>query len=599
VHWQLHHQLTTSLVTAGNRVLFVENTGIRSVNLSDINRLSDRISNWKKGVHGFSTVNKNRLTLYSPMLLPFPYSKTALYINQKIFNVSIHRWIKSIGFNNSIVISFLPTPLIQDAIKFINPVLTIYYCANNMADSSESASKVKPYEDYFFKNVDLVITAAHVIQEYAEKFSNNVHYIPPGIDFDKFNKALNINNIPSDIANISSPIIGYIGTLGKVFDQKLVCKLAEKLSGFTIVLIGPEYTDIDLLKSKSNIIFLGVKPHDQLPYYIKEFNVGIVPYLCNDFTKGVYPSKLNEYLAMGIPAVSTNLREVRESASTYGNAAVIAKSDNEFIDSVKSLAFEKNNDKLVQSRINAAKANSWKSRFNNFSSIVQREVEFINNDKQTKNWKEQFNYFFHIQSKRRKLIFAAIFGYLIVFYTPLFWFLGKQLIVNNTIKIADAIVVFSGDGMSSYRNMSYQDRALDAINLYKKGYSDKIFLSSGREQTIADVEIIRLFLASKGVSDSNIYVHEEYPDSTYNNVLMVKDSLEKNDVKSILFLTSPYHSLRSTLTWKKNAPDIEITTPDISNKFDKDIQWGIGLDKIRVVIYEYVAIVHNWIFGRI
>ncbi len=71
VHWQLHHQLTTSFLADGRRVLFVENTGIRSANIGDIRRLSDRISTWTKGVHGFSNVNNEGLTLYSPILLTF------------------------------------------------------------------------------------------------------------------------------------------------------------------------------------------------------------------------------------------------------------------------------------------------------------------------------------------------------------------------------------------------------------------------------------------------------------------------------------------------------------------------------------------------
>ena len=74
-HWQLHHQLATSLVSTGNRVLFIENTGIRSANIGDIGRLGDRISNWRKGEHGFSSIDGNKLTSYSPILLPFPYSR--------------------------------------------------------------------------------------------------------------------------------------------------------------------------------------------------------------------------------------------------------------------------------------------------------------------------------------------------------------------------------------------------------------------------------------------------------------------------------------------------------------------------------------------
>ena len=191
-HWQLHHQLATSLIYTGNRVLFVENTGIRSINIEDIGRLRERISSWKKGIHGFSIIDGDKLTLYSPLLLPFPYSKLSLFFNKKIFNLSILRWIQASNFSNTIIISFLPTPLIQSTINSINPKLSIYYCANNMAESSVSARQVKPYEDLFFKSVDIVFTAAYVLQEYALRFSKKVFYFPPGIDFDKFDILVNI-----------------------------------------------------------------------------------------------------------------------------------------------------------------------------------------------------------------------------------------------------------------------------------------------------------------------------------------------------------------------------------------------------------------------
>ena len=599
-HWQLHHQLVTSLVSAGNKVFFVENTGIRSINIEDIGRLRERISSWKKGIHGFSSIDGEKLTVYSPLILPFPYSKISLFFNKKIFNLSILRWIQASNFSNPIIISFLPTPLIQSTINSLNPKLTIYYCANNMAESSTSASRIRPYEDLFFKNVDIIFTAAHVIQEYARRFSEKVFYFPPGIDFNKFEIASKDNkDIPNDLKNISGPIVGYIGTLGKVLDQGLLCSLADQCSDFTIVFIGPKYTNINALEAKSNVVFLGEKPHDQLPYYIKGFDVGIVPYVCNDFTEGVYPSKLNEYLAMGIPSVSTNLREVRESKEVYGEAVIIANNTEEFIEAVKLLVFEKNNTSLENQRIKVAKANSWESRFNGISNIINEHLVLAESRQIEFNWKKRFNKYFSFGARIRKFIFTIAFSFLVIFYSPLFWFMGEQLIIRDAPEGTDAIVVFSGDGESSYQNLSYQQRALDAVEFYKNGYADRVFLSSGREQTIADVESIKLYLTSRGIPKSSIYILDKYPSSTYQNVTMVKQSLDKRNVNSILFITAPYHSLRSALTWKKNAPNIEIIIPDVTDPISRDIHWGVGFDKVRVITYEYAAIVHNWFTGRI
>jgi len=252
-----------------------------------------------------------------------------------------------------------------------------------------------------------------------------------------------------------------------------------------------------------------------------------------------------------------------------------------------------------EKRIKIAQENSWESRFKGISEIIREEIVSLEKQPIEINWKERFNSYFNLRSKRRKLTFTVMFGLLIIFYSPLFWFMGEQLIVRDSPKKSDAIVVFSGDGEVSYQNLSYQNRALDAIGLYKEGYADKIFLSSGREQTIADVEMIELYLVSKGVPESSIYILEKYPNSTYQNVIMIKESLEKNNIKSILFTTSPYHSRRAVLTWGKNAPNIEVISFNTTNPLNRDVQWNLDSDKIRIIVYEYAAIVHNWVVGRI
>jgi uncharacterized SAM-binding protein YcdF (DUF218 family) len=176
-----------------------------------------------------------------------------------------------------------------------------------------------------------------------------------------------------------------------------------------------------------------------------------------------------------------------------------------------------------------------------------------------------------------------MFGLLIIFYSPLFWFMGEQLIARDSPKKSDAIVVFSGDGEVSYQNLSYQNRALDAVGLYKEGYANKIFLSSGREQTIADVDMIKLYLVSQGVPESSIYILEKYPNSTYQNVIMVKESLEKNNIKSILFTTSPYHSRRAVLTWGKNAPNIEVISFNEKGTLNRSAEWNMNTLQLRII----------------
>mgnify|MGYP002826400800 CR=1 FL=1 len=73
-----------------------------------------------------------------------------------------------------------------------------------------------------------------------------------------------------------------------------------------------------------------------------------------------------------------------------------------------------------------------------------------------------------------------------------------MVVQEQTVK-SSAIVVFSGNGKTGYTNTGYQNRALEAVHLYKKGYADKIILTSGRLQTISEGELISAYLISKGI----------------------------------------------------------------------------------------------------
>ena len=597
-HYQLHHQLTQSLLKEGCDVLFVENTGVRSPQIKDFGRIVDRVKARLRSIHGFKDVDTG-VTVFTPVFIPYPYNKLSILLNTFLISKSIKGWIKAAKFYEPICISFLPTPTVQGIIKAIEPSLKIYYCADDMSRSLANPGKLKKYENRFFKDVDLVFTTSHKMYKKALQFSDSVYNVPAGIDSSKF-PPKNALTIPSDIEEIARPIIGYIGAISDVFDKELIIKLANSLPSVNIVLVGPKYTNTTTLRNIKNIIFLGERPHDLMPNYINSFDIALIPYMVNEATDSVYSCKLNEYLSLGKIVLSTNLQEIKIFNEQNNHLINIGINAEDFIQKAKKLVetLTEDTEENRTMRIKIAKENTWDERFSKIDATISSSLKSKSNNKN--NWKKIL-----IDKYKRsnyllinKLSLFLVF-YFLIFYSPLFWFMGEQLIIKDLPKKSDAIVVFSGDGEVDYRNSSYQKRALDAVRFYKEGYADKIFLSSGREQVIADVEMIRLYLVSKGVPELSIYILEIYPNSTHQNVVMVKENLEKNNVKSILFLTAPYHLRRALLTWKKNAPNIEVTSPNLVNSSYSGMQWGLGLDKMRVIVYEYSAIVHNWLTGRI
>ena len=118
-NWQIHQQLTTSLVESGHRVLFIENTGARGPRFGDFGRIYDRIRNWMKSTRGFFDVREN-LTVFSPIFIPFPYSRFALLANRFFLSRAIEKWMGVGRYQSSVIISFLPTPLAQSLIENID-----------------------------------------------------------------------------------------------------------------------------------------------------------------------------------------------------------------------------------------------------------------------------------------------------------------------------------------------------------------------------------------------------------------------------------------------------------------------------------------------
>jgi len=596
-HWQMHHQLATSLVAEGNRVLFIENTGARGPRLADIGRMRERITNWIKSVRGFREVQPG-LTVFSPLFLPFPYSRIASALNRYSISKSVKQWMRSAHFHNPVIVTFLPTPLAQALIRDVDPALAVYYCVDNMSGSSPDVQQLIPWEEILFREADLVFVTSEAIRERAEKHAQHVFSFPSGVAFAKFAAALEQASIPADLAELSRPIIGYVGALSGVLDQNLLLQMAAEMPNATFALVGPLFADMSALTIAPNIKLFGARDHNEIPAYVKGFDVALIPYLKTPFTDSVYSCKLNEYLAIGVPVVSTDMREVRAFSARYPDTVAIGEDKADFIVKVK-LALDDpriRSQDLADKRIAVARENTWEKRFEGIVEVIDHHL--VIKSQSEVSWKESLTKYYRrsrIRLVRTIAIVCAI--YLLVFNTPLVWFIGDQLVVRHFPRKTDAIVVFSGNGETSYRNDSYQRRALDAVRFYKQGYAPSIYLSSGREQDISEVEVIKLYLQDKGVAQSAIHILNTYPKSTKENVQLVSQQLRNQGAHSILFLTSPYHGRRALWIWRKQAPAIAVYTPPVVDTPPANPQWIASVDQIHIIAYEYAAIAYNWLQG--
>lgn len=597
--WQGHQEIMSALAKNGNRVLFVENTGVRAPGLRDISRIRDRIKNWFKGVKGIRKEDEN-LYVYSPLVLPFPYSWLARWINKHLILSVLERWIKVMDFSDPIVWTFLPTPLTLDIAGNINKKLFIYYCIDNFSASSVSTKKIRRSEAILLKKADLVFVTSGELHKYCSGYSCKVYKFPFGVSFEKFDKIRMERDsiLPGELKDIKAPIIGYVGGVHKWVDQGLIKYLAARHPRYSFVFIGPVQTDVSILIDLKNVYFLGKKKHEDLPFFIKYFDAGIIPYLITEYTKNVYPTKLNEYLALGKPVISTQLPELIEFNREYGNIAGIADNKERFGECIDKVINE-NSPVLAKNRIEAARNNSWESRIEKMSRIIQGEIELKRIDAAEK-WKDRMIGLYRIaRRKTLKLVISGILLYLLLFNTPFLWFLASPLKISEVPQKVDVILVFGGGvGETGSPGKSTIERARYAAELYKQGYADKIIFSSGYTYGYNDAENMRLFAMSMGVPGQDIAL-EQKANSAYENVVFSREILIQNNYKAILLISSPYNMRRAEMVFNKIGRDINVIHTPVNNNQFYDRNEGVRLEQIKAIMHEYLGIVYYWIKGYI
>ena len=596
--WQGHQEIMSTLASNGNRVLFIENTGVRVPGIRDFPRIKNRIKNWFKGVKGIRRETDN-LYVFSPLILPFPYSRVARWVNLHLILPILEKWMKVMNFSNPIVWTFLPTPLSTDIADNLVKKIFVYYCIDNFSVSSVSAKKIRRSEIKLLKKTDLVFVTSRALYNYCSNYSDKVYTFPFAVNFQEFEKVrLKKDFALDELQNIKRPIIGYVGGVHKWIDQDLIKMVAKKYPEYSFVFVGPLQADVSLLVKLRNIHFLGHKDHSALPRYIKAFDVCVIPYLLADYTKNVYPTKLNEYLAMGKPVVSSHLPEISAFNEKYNSIVYMAKNVEEFADFIK-LAIDEDSESLRKRRIEVARENSWENRIEQMSSLIETEAERKKLDREAR-WKENLLGFYRTAKRRLARVgLICLLVYLLFFKTPFIWFIASPLKIVNEPQRSDAIVVFGGGvGETGSPGKSTIERARYAVELYKQDYAKTIIFSSGYTFRYNDAENMKLFALSMGVPEKNIIL-EQKANSAYENVKFTEKILDNEKWDTILLVSSPYNMARASLVFGKLADKRKVIYTPVPNSQFYDRKVGSRLQQLRAIFHEYLGILYYWWKGWI
>jgi glycosyltransferase involved in cell wall biosynthesis len=367
-NWQLPQEVASAL-GAANRVLFVENTGVRRPKLRDLGRLRGRLKNWARS-RGGTTATAAGVDIHAPLLLPLPYSRAARALNTFVLLRTVRRWLRVNRDTPLIVITFLPTPLALSLIRAVKPRLAVYYCADYLSESSPGARKLVPYEREMLAVADLVLVTSEGLQSHAKKVAARVELLPSGVRFDDFDRARQSAERPPALDGIEGPVVGFVGSVRDQIDLPLLAAVTELLPEMTFVLAGPLLTDASRLAARPNVRILGPVSHADVIRTVAHFDAGIVPYVMSSFTRHIMPLKLKEYLAAGLPVVATSLPAVVSFAADHPGVIAFANDAQAFAAALRTAVKDHHPDAIVRRR-EVARRYDWSTQMASMITLIE------------------------------------------------------------------------------------------------------------------------------------------------------------------------------------------------------------------------------------
>jgi glycosyltransferase involved in cell wall biosynthesis len=217
------------------------------------------------------------------------------------------------------------TPMELPITARLHPRVTVYDCMDELANFRGAPPELRAREEALFRQADLVFTGGHRLYEAKRERHSGAHPFPSSVDTAHFAQARDGLADAPDQQALPRPRLGFYGVIDERFDIELVGELARRRPEWQFVLLGPVVKiDPAELPRGENLHYLGMKSYGELPTYLAHWDVALLPFALNEATEFISPTKTPEYLAAGVPVVSTGIRDV---IRPYGEKELVRIAD--------------------------------------------------------------------------------------------------------------------------------------------------------------------------------------------------------------------------------------------------------------------------------
>jgi tetratricopeptide (TPR) repeat protein len=256
------------------------------------------------------------LTRFSEEVKPNLYVMKRVFKREKNDEIRLDELFvkleREIGTNNIVIIASFPDWMdhlskVSEKVKLIYDCLDDWESFVTELDWNYNNSLIHN-ERKLASISDLVLVSARRLYAKMAVLTKNIYYLPNGVWNKDYKNSNSIGQVPSDIKNIPKPIVFFMGAIAGWVDIDLIDFISKQRPDYSFVFVGSEIKR--KLPKNDNIYFLGSKKYEELPKYLSQARVAIIPFKVNNLTAAVTPLKYYEYLSAGVPTVTTMLPDL-------------------------------------------------------------------------------------------------------------------------------------------------------------------------------------------------------------------------------------------------------------------------------------------------
>jgi glycosyltransferase involved in cell wall biosynthesis len=309
--------------------------------------------------------SSNGVHLVSPLVLPWHSNRAIRSVNTMALKAQVARLYADHDISDPLVWSFLPGAI--DYLNLFRPDKTVYHCVDELSEYPVPGipkQYIEKAHQRMLGAADVVFFASNGLQnKYGAVCKNEHHVVPSATAFgpEDFENLIE----PEEIAHVTEPIIGYVGSLHFSVDFELLDRLCWEFPQAHILCVGPFAVSGVQLPKHRNFTHIPKVPHHELPMWLRRMKVGLIPFLDNEHIRYSCPTKFFDYMAAGLPVVSTDVPELRR----FDRTIAISPDHDGFVRNVEYL-LEGLAPGFADSARMVASQNTWSARVQQVSTIL-------------------------------------------------------------------------------------------------------------------------------------------------------------------------------------------------------------------------------------